>query len=60
MRPTTKSHVLERERIRAPQCGHACAPRATCPPQFGQKPDGGGSGAGGCADICQSRYAPTG
>jgi hypothetical protein len=60
MRPTTKSHVLERERSRAPQCGHACAPRATWPPQFGHKSDGGGSGAGGCADICRLRYAPTG
>ena len=52
MTPATKSHVLERERSRAPQCGHVCAPRATWPPQFGQEPDGGGSGGGGCVDIC--------
>jgi hypothetical protein len=60
MRTTKISHALDRERSRAPQCGHACAPCATCPPQFGQKPDCRGSDAGGRADICRSRYAPTG
>ena len=60
MTPTTKSHVLGRGRSRAPQCGHACASRATCPPQFGQRPDGGGCGPGGWADISWSGYAPTG
>ena len=57
-----KSHPLERERERSrvPQCGHACASRATGAPQFGQKPEGGGSGTGGCADIGWTRYAARG
>ena len=59
-RAIATSHPLERERSRVPHCGHARASRATGAPQFGQKPEDGGSGAGVCADIGRSRYAPTG
>jgi hypothetical protein len=50
-----KSHPLERERSRVPHCGHDRASRATGAPQFVQKFEDGGSGAGGCADIGRSR-----
>jgi hypothetical protein len=53
--PMSNGHVLRRRPSGVPHCGHACASRATGAPQLGQKPEDGGSRAGGCADIGSSR-----